>query len=111
MTIAVDMGRKATKTNNISSFLPVSSADNLCKQFGPRSAPTKNVGPDLDPNCLTLCWYFLKNFCKSAYFEKSADNKKAPKEMFTDDVRSVFLHGNAFCDTLLIFCTIKNLTD
>ena len=27
--------------------------DNLHKQFGPRSGPTK-VGPDLDPNCLTL---------------------------------------------------------
>ena len=34
----------------------VLSADNLCKQFGPRSGPT-NVGPDLDPNCLTLRWY------------------------------------------------------
>ena len=30
----------------------LSSADYLCKQFGPRSGPT-NVGPDLDPNCLT----------------------------------------------------------
>ena len=28
------------------------SADHLCKQFGPRSGPTK-VPPDLDPNCLT----------------------------------------------------------
>ena len=28
------------------------SADNLCKQFGPRSGPTK-CQPDLDPNCLT----------------------------------------------------------
>ena len=30
----------------------LSSADNLRKQFGPRSGPT-NVGPDLDPNRLT----------------------------------------------------------
>ena len=30
-----------------------SSADDLCKQVGPISGPTF-VGPDLDPNCLTL---------------------------------------------------------
>ena len=32
-------------------YLLVTSADKLCKQFGPRSA---FVGPDLDRNCLTL---------------------------------------------------------
>ena len=32
--------------------LLLSSADNLCKQLRPMSGPT-NVGPDLDPNCLT----------------------------------------------------------
>ena len=31
----------------------LSPADKLFKQFGPRSEPT-NVGPGLDPNCLTL---------------------------------------------------------
>ena len=36
-----------------STCLLVSSADNLCKQFGPRSGQT-NVRPDLDPNCLAL---------------------------------------------------------
>ena len=38
------------------SFLAISdlsSADSLCKQFGPRS-DRENVGPDLDPNRLTL---------------------------------------------------------
>ena len=35
-------------------FVSAMSADNLCKQFGPRSGSTK-VGPDLDPNCLTFC--------------------------------------------------------
>ena len=30
-----------------------SSADDLSKQFGPRSGPTK-CQPDLDPNCLTI---------------------------------------------------------
>ena len=34
-------------------YLLVLSADDFCKQFGPRSGPQK-VGPDLDPICLTL---------------------------------------------------------
>ena len=34
-------------------YLQVSSADNFRKHFGTRSGPTK-VGPDLDPNCLSL---------------------------------------------------------
>ena len=38
-------------------YLLVSSADNLCKQFGPRSGPAKRIGQDLDPNCLTLYRY------------------------------------------------------
>ena len=41
--------------------LLVSSADNLCKQFGPRS----NVEPDVDLNCLRLLWCSRKNFWKS----------------------------------------------
>ena len=40
----------------------------------------QNVGPDLDPNCLTLCWYswkmFLEKFIKK---KKSTDYKKACK--------------------------------
>ena len=39
--------------NGLTHRLLIPSADNLCKQFGPRSGPT-NVGPDLGPNCLTL---------------------------------------------------------
>ena len=36
--------------------LPVTSADNFGKQFGPRSGPTNRrvVGPDQGPNCLTF---------------------------------------------------------
>ena len=34
-------------SNTLFLYLLVSSADSLCKQFGPRS------GPDLDQNCLT----------------------------------------------------------
>ena len=51
--------------------LPVSSADNLCKQFGPRSGPTIRVQ--------TVCHsggIFLKEFFKKLIL-KSADNKKA----------------------------------
>ena len=35
----------------------------------------QNVGPDLDPNCLTLLWYSWKIFLK----KKSADNKQVWK--------------------------------
>ena len=49
-----------TKTNVIMGKLTllVSSADNLCKQFGTKPSQT-NVWPDLGPNCLTLM-VFLK---------------------------------------------------
>ena len=43
-----------TKASILTLYL--SSADNFCKQFGPRSGPT-TVGPDLDPNCLTFWWH------------------------------------------------------
>ena len=39
----------------------------------------QNVGPDLDPNYLTLWWYFWKNFSKKVDFEKSADDNKSMK--------------------------------
>ena len=35
----------------------------------------QNVGPDLDPNCLTLI-AFLKDFFEKVHFEKSANDKK-----------------------------------
>ena len=41
--------------------IPVSSADNFCKQFGPRSDPTY-VGPDQDPNCLALLVFLIEFF-------------------------------------------------
>ena len=37
---------KIVAVHELKHCLLVLSADNLCKQFGPR--------PDLDPNCLTL---------------------------------------------------------
>ena len=52
--------RNCSVFNSLSASIDLSSADNLCKQFGPRSGPTsrrasrRDVGPDLDPNCLTF---------------------------------------------------------
>ena len=61
---------------NLTLCLQGSFGDNLCKQFGPKSGPTK-----------CLAWYgsklfgtlmvFLKNFLKKVDFEKSVDNKKS----------------------------------
>ena len=42
----------------------------------------RNVGPDLDPNCLTLWWYSLKDFfffVKINLKKKSTDEKKNAK--------------------------------
>ena len=51
----IDLSQEVvSRSCSVLNSLPASSADNLCKQFGPRSGPTQNVGPDLDPNCLTL---------------------------------------------------------
>ena len=41
----------------------MSSADNLFKQFGPRSGPA-SVGPDLDPNCLILKEFYENVKCE-----------------------------------------------
>ena len=45
--------------------------DNLCKQFGPRSGPTKC----LEPSCLTLI-VFLKEHFERVNFEKSQQTTK-----------------------------------
>ena len=39
----------------------------------------QNVGPDLDPNCLTLWWHSWKNFLKKLLLKKSGNNKKSWK--------------------------------
>ena len=57
-------------------YLLVSSADNFCKQFGPNQA-RHFVGPDLNPNCLTLI-VFLKEFFEKLILKKSADIKNFP---------------------------------
>ena len=57
----------------------MSSADNLCKQFAPRSGPTE-VGLDLDPNCLDTLVVFLKEFFEKVNYEKKfADDNKSMK--------------------------------
>ena len=48
------------KKRAVGICLEVSSADNLCKQLDPDQA-RQNVGPDLDPKCLTLI-VLLKEF-------------------------------------------------
>ena len=49
----------------------LSSADNLCKQFGPKSGTTKqNVRPDLHPNCMTLWWCTWKDIQKIFWKKK-----------------------------------------
>ena len=52
--------------------LLILSADNICKQLGPRSGPTL-CRPDLDLNCLTLL--FLKDFFENVHFEKISRTK------------------------------------
>ena len=55
------------------------SADDLCRQFGPRSG-RPSVKPDLDPNCLSLWWYSWENFSKKLILKKkTADVTKAWK--------------------------------
>ena len=45
----IEKHRKKMELADLTLCLPVSSADNLGKQFGPRSGP-----PDQGPNCLTF---------------------------------------------------------
>ena len=37
----------------------------------------QNVGPDLDPNCMTLWWYSSKNFAKKLILEKISRRQKS----------------------------------
>ena len=51
------------------------SADNLCKQFGPRSGWTKHPAW-CGSKHLTLWWYSWKNFWKSRFWKITADVRK-----------------------------------
>ena len=54
----------------------MSSADNHYKQFGPR----QSVGPDLDPNCLTLIVY-PKESSKKVDFENNQQTTKKHEKL------------------------------
>ena len=56
--------------------LLVLSADYHCKQFGPRSGPT-NVGPDLDPNYLTMMVRYSRNIFEKVDYEKISRQQKS----------------------------------
>ena len=56
------------------NFLLLSTDYNHSKKFGPTSGPTKCVGHDLDPNCLTPLWYLWKIFL-FFFFLLKADDK------------------------------------
>ena len=55
----------------------MSSANNHCKQFRPRSGPTK-VGPDLDLKCLYSDGIH-ERLKKNDFEEKSVEDKKSCK--------------------------------
>ena len=61
-----------------SIMLLVSSADNLCKQFAPRSSPTKYL-TWFGSNLLTLRWYSWKNFSKKLILKKIGRRQKNMK--------------------------------
>ena len=54
--------------------------DNLCKQFGHRSGPT--LGPDLDPNCLTVM-VFLNEIFEKVDFETNQQSTKSMQNYLT----------------------------
>ena len=65
----------------VNSFLTSSDFCRLVITLANSSNPDQdqeNVGPDLDPSCLTL-WVFLKFLLKSYFWKKSADDNKSIK--------------------------------
>ena len=72
------LARPFSRNKDLSTLcLLVSSAENLCKQFGSGSGPT-NVGPDLDPNCLTLM-VFLKEISEKLIAKKICRRQMSTK--------------------------------
>ena len=53
----------------------MSAADNLCKEFGPRSGPTECQSLPESKHSNTVI-VFLKEFFEKVNFEKSADDSK-----------------------------------
>ena len=68
--ILISMCKCPDYDSSSSLCLPVSSADNVCKQFGPRSGS----------KLFDILIVFLKDFFQKVNFEKkTADDKKAGK--------------------------------
>ena len=67
----------------------------------------QNVGPDLDPNCLTLWWYSWKIFLKKVNFKnnKSTDNKKAHVQNYTACRELTMLEKGLFSHVLVLHFT------
>ena len=66
------------QTEHLTLYLLASSADNFCKQFGPRSGPTKCRALSGSKLFDTLM-VFLKEFFKKVDFEKYQQTKKKMK--------------------------------
>ena len=67
-------------TSRVNAFLASGDICRLMLIFANSLDPDQalqDIGPDLDPNCLLLCWYSGKNFLKKLILQKSADDKKA----------------------------------
>ena len=70
----------------------MSSADNLFKQFGPRIQARQNFWPDLDPNCLTPCWYSCKNFSNKLIMKIISRQKIFQNFPVSKELKPSFLH-------------------
>ena len=106
------MKRKVENSPSVSSFLYsfLASGDfcRLLKTFANSLDPDQarqNVGPDLDPNCLTLWWYSWKIFLKKLILkkihrqQKSMQNYPACKELSLS-VAFCLPHSGSECELL-----------
>ena len=67
----------------------------------------QNVRPDLDPNCLTLQWYFENaNFEKNSRQQKSIYNNPAAKESSQVLAYHMSLTLQSFCRIKKQFCAV-----
>ena len=78
--------------SNLNSFLSsgdLSSAENLCKQFEPRSRLKEMlpVGPDLDPNCFTLIVFMTELFLKKLILKKADDKLNIKNYLACKDLK------------------------
>ena len=88
----------------LTHYLLLSSADNLCKQFGPDQA-RQNVGPDLYPTVWHSNGITERILQKSWFVRKSADDKKIMQN-YPADKESRFVSD--FCWCLKVLSKISN---